>query len=112
MSRRKQWSPPSPGERWTAEDGRAAVSAWRRSGLTLREFAREHELGISKVSWWKHRLETEKRTFALAPMIATPSTAVVTVRVAEVEIEVGDADRVSAQWLATLVAELATRIRA
>ena len=89
------------------------MSAWRRSGLTLREFARQHEIGLSKMSWWKRRLGANERgAVALAPMIATKSTVGVTVRIADVEIEVRDVDHVPAQWLATLAAELAMRIRA
>jgi transposase-like protein len=113
MSRASEWTAPAAGVRWTTADGRAAVRAWKRSGLTLAEFERRHDLGTGRLRWWKRRVESEgtRDAINLVPMVATksPAAAVVVVRIAEVEIEVR-ADLVSAQWLAQLVSELmATR---
>jgi hypothetical protein len=101
--------------RWTIAEGRTAVRAWERSGLTLGEFERRHEIGVGKLSWWKRRIESggEADAVTLAPMVATGSSSAVIVRIAEVEIEVR-ADLVPAEWLSRLVAELVatTRTRA
>jgi transposase-like protein len=109
------WMAPAPGLRWTAAEGSAAVRAWKRSGLTLEEFARQHEVGLGKLSWWKRRLESRRaragEPITLAPVVATVSSAAVVVRVGEVEIEVRAADLVSADWLATVVAGVAAARR-
>lgn len=44
--------------RSTREQWRARVEAWEDSGLTQREFAAEHDLNASTLSWWKWKLST------------------------------------------------------
>jgi hypothetical protein len=40
---------------WRREEGNAAVSAWRRSGLTLAEFAGRHGFGRERLRRWARR---------------------------------------------------------
>ena len=89
------------------------MDAWARSGLTLEEFGRRHDVGAAKLGWWKRRLESEtSESIALVPMVATTSMAAVTVRIGAVEVEVRDPAVVTPAWLAELVSDLASRSRA
>jgi len=85
------------------------VRAWRRSGLTLDEFGRQHEIGVGKLIRWKRRFEQEAESsaVALAPMVATGAAAAVVVRIGEIEIEVRAVELVAAEWVAALAEHLA-----
>lgn len=86
------------------------MRAWKRSGLTLAEFERRHDLGAGKLSWWKRRIDgdSDGESIVFAPMLATgTSVSAVVVRVGEVEIEVRG-ELVPAEWLSAFVAGLAT----
>ena len=43
--------------RWSESDARAVVSAWRRSGKRISEFAIENGLSAKRVYRWSARLE-------------------------------------------------------
>lgn len=40
------------------------LSEWKRSGLSLSEFARRHEVSVTEFGWWKRRLSLVQRTGA------------------------------------------------
>lgn len=47
--------------RWREEEARVVVSAWRRSGKSMSVFAREHALGLQRLSRWVGRLGDESK---------------------------------------------------
>ena len=64
--------------RWSEADARVVLAEWRRSGLTLNAFAREHNLTNQRLWWWRSRLgemvhETRVEEVALAPVVVTGS---------------------------------------
>jgi hypothetical protein len=101
--------------RWTIVEARRVVSAWRRSGLPLGEFARRYGVQAQRMRLWSRRV-------ALAPQQRAPVPAAtlvpVTVRQSVVEaavvvrlptgvaVEIADGERASAQWISSLVSEL------
>ncbi len=62
---------------WSEKEGRLAVDAWRRSGLTKGAFEERHGIGAQRIRYWSKRMpeSTATRTeIALAPVtvIASP----------------------------------------
>lgn len=43
-------------QRWSATEGRYAVEAWRRSGLSAAKFAEKHGLDAQRLTRWATRL--------------------------------------------------------
>lgn len=41
---------------WTEVEGRAALEAWKKSGLSLEKFALERGLVPQRLYWWKRKL--------------------------------------------------------
>lgn len=41
---------------WTEVEGRAALGAWKKSGLSLEKFALERGLVPQRLYWWKRKL--------------------------------------------------------
>ncbi len=56
MARRSGKANGSQAERWTAKEGRQALAAWRKSGMTMAAFCRERGLPSHRLSWWHRRL--------------------------------------------------------
>ncbi len=105
------------GHRWDEADGRAALKAWRESGLSGQEFADEHGFNPQRLFWWKKRLgeagavadDEQQLRFVPAHVVggAGVRSASVMVRGPDgVAIEI-DGDSVSPMWVAALVRELA-----
>ncbi len=61
---------------WTEVEGRAAIAAWKKSGLSVEQFARGRGLVPQRLHWWKKKLEAKDA----APPKAT---ALLPVRVVE-----------------------------
>lgn len=106
-------------KRWTADEARRVLAAWRASRLSARAFAREHGLDAQRLSWWRKRLglgpapraRLDRSGARLVPAIVRPAAdardAVVAVRLPDgIVIEASSTD-VSPQWVAALVRELA-----
>lgn len=54
---------------WTEVEARGVLDAWRKSGLTLQEFAQGRGLVPQRLSWWKKKLNGAKgRRPALLPV--------------------------------------------
>jgi len=47
---------------WRVSDAREVLDLWRRSGASLSEFAREHELCRNRLDRWRDRLDAEPTT--------------------------------------------------
>jgi len=109
--------------RWTERQGRKVVAAWRRSGLTAREFARRHKMNPQRLSWWRKRLGesstregTGRRETSLISLVPgevcmqAPASAALSLAVMRlpcgISIEFADAGAVSAGWVASLVCAL------
>lgn len=63
--------------RWTAVEGRAALTALASSGLSLSEFSRREGLDAQRLRAWKQRLATA------GPLAATPTFVEITRRAVE-----------------------------
>lgn len=46
----------APRRRWTSVEGRAALDAWRASGLSMAAFARQRGVRVCRLIWWRTRL--------------------------------------------------------
>ena len=42
---------------WTEVEARGVIAAWRKSGLSTVEYAREHGIVPQRLYWWRHKLE-------------------------------------------------------
>lgn len=100
--------------RWTEEDARIALTAWRRSGEAAYTFARAHGLNAQRLHWWSQRLaeweddEVEAPGLVeaeLKPMSTLLGAAVRVHTRSGVLVEV-DPAQVDALWVAALVREL------
>jgi hypothetical protein len=101
--------------RWTAATARAALEAWRKSGLSLAGFARTHGVGVWRLGWWRKRMEggAQRRATPIVPLTFIPATVAsagrtrIAVRLpGGVEIEAADAEALPAGWVAALVRQL------
>ena len=107
-SRINGWFPTTT--RWSADDARVALDAWKRSGLGAQTFAREHGISAQRLYWWRDRLAARPPAMSLVPgeiveaAVDGEQTSLV-IRVGEATIEIADA---SASWVARLVRELAS----
>lgn len=61
---------------WTEVEGRAAIAAWKKSGLSVEKFAKERGLVPQRIYWWRKKLEAKAAEPAKA-------TALLPVRVIE-----------------------------
>lgn len=82
---------------WRAEDAREVLAEWRRSGVTLTEFARREGLSRNRLAWWRARLGVERAPrFHRIELIHAPTTAGVGGSSGEaIEILVGGGRRVA-----------------
>jgi hypothetical protein len=104
------------GRRWKPAEAREVLQAWRKSGLTLAEFARKQGVGAWRLQWWKQRLAEQSDEgdgpLKLVPAVVTGmpplgSGAVLTLRArGDVVVEVADVGAVPAAWLAEFVSML------
>lgn len=110
--------------RWTEEDARRVMAAWKRSGETVAAFARREGLCTQRVYWWRDRLglhddeaaSAQRAMASLAPAfvpvtVGVPEgggrSAAVTVVVGEgLRVEVTELGATSAAWVVTLVRAL------
>ena len=84
---------------WTEREGRAALSLWRRSGLSLTKFTHRERLSRTRLAYWRSRLRSASSppTLTLAPVTVIASRRGVIViellsgRVVRVEGDVDDA---------------------
>ena len=53
--------------RWSEHEARSALSAWRKSGLSVEDFAKEQGLVPQRIYWWRKRLEKTAAVAAAAP---------------------------------------------
>lgn len=49
--------PPRIISRWTLEEGRSAVEAWRSSGLSQASWCAQHGVSAKRLSYWKAIVE-------------------------------------------------------
>ena len=110
-----------PDRKWTRVDGERLVAAWQQSGLSIREFARQHGIDAQRVQWWKRRIigvagETKRREeegARFVPVIASrgaDSPPAVIVRFGDVVIEVHEPSVVAPGWVAVVVSECARKL--
>jgi len=59
--------------RRSAEQWRALVSAWQRSGLSAAEFGRKHGVNGQRLAWWRWKLAAEPATPMLVPVEVAPT---------------------------------------
>ena len=96
------------GQRWTEQEAREVLAAWKSSRLSMTAFARTHGLSGQRLSWWRKKLDDEKapaaEEFRFAPVVLTGvgTRPAAVVRVGGVEVDVHDPDKVSVEWLVAL----------
>lgn len=93
------------GERWTEEDGRAALAAWEASGEPLAAFARRSGIHAQRLCWWRDRIGERASLVPVTVSGGLLGGAVVTI--GAVRIEVGGVEQIPAAWLASVVTALA-----
>ena len=98
-------------ERWSAAQARAALEAWRASGLSMHVFERRNGLANRRLRWWANRLgnvTAELGEARLVPVVVKSAPPPVLVHVkGGVTIEVVDATQAPAIWVAAVARELA-----
>ena len=105
-----------PDRKWTKVDGERLIAAWQESGLSVREFARQHGIDAQRVQWWKRRIvgiegranEREHQSARFVPVIARRGEGphpMVIVKVGDVVVEVHEPSVVAPGWIAALVSE-------
>lgn len=50
---------------WTEVEARAALTAWKKSGLSIEKFARDRGLVPQRLYWWKKKLEERSSSTAI-----------------------------------------------
>lgn len=96
--------------RWTEDDARAALDAWKRSGVGAHRFARERGITAQRLYWWRDRLAGQSLVSLVPGEIIDAAHGDkdvhprVVIRSGEATIEITGA---SAVWVARLVRELA-----
>jgi len=95
-------------ERWTEDEGRRIVAAWRASGQSKASFCRANGITQNRLDYWCERTSEANNTGAttLIPVRVREGDvrgAVVRVSGGGVSAEVYDASRVDPRWLAALI---------
>lgn len=104
--------------RWTPADAERELAAWRDSGKSLTTYARERGVNVQRLHWWKHRLAivraepepaqtAERPTFAAAFIRSAP--APMTLRVADITLEMQEPAAVPAEWVAAFASAVSRR---
>jgi hypothetical protein len=99
------------GHCWDQRLARAALTAWRRSGLSMSAFARQRGLSPQRLAWWRTRLGSAEQV-SLAPLVpvtVTAASAAVEIVVGDVRVDVAAPEAVSPTWVAELVDRLRRR---
>lgn len=103
---------------WKREDAERVLSDWSKSGQTMTAFARQHQLGLHRLQWWRSQLAqpvTEEPTFRLLPVVpcqaplisVEPHAAVaISVVVMGARIEISDTQQLDPKWVAQLISQL------
>ena len=99
-------------KRWTEDEARAALDAWKLSGLGAHAFARQHGITPQRLYWWRERVAARPLVSLVPGEIVDGKRddqgererAHVVIRVGEATIEIADA---GVTWVAKLVRELA-----
>ncbi len=103
--------------RWTPADAARVLSDWVESGKTMAAFAREHDLSIQRLFWWRGRLketasaarEAKTRLLPVTPgkapllSLGSSSGAAVVVSASGLQVEVVDPNATDPRWVAALV---------
>ena len=83
---------------WTEDEAREALSAARRSGLSLSGFARRHGLSAPQLYWWHMRIHTHPEvergwplSFVPVVPVREPMTATASLAAGSIEVAVGGA---------------------
>lgn len=100
--------------RWGADEARRVLAAWRRSGLSMNAFAREHGFVAQRIGWWRQRVAAGGAELPrFVPVVVRPTADMASTNVAVVlrsprgtAVEVLDAQAVSPEWLSQLVNSL------
>lgn len=83
----KTWTPPQS-RRWSEREGRAMLEALARSGQTVREFARRHEVQEQRIRAWTKRFpEVKPSSPTFVPVRVKAKAEVVETRAAGVEVK-------------------------
>jgi len=108
------------GRRRTEREGREALAAWKGSGLSENQFARQHGLNPQRVPWWRKQLGGWSTGEAIEPTASstmsliraevresTTAAAGMAVRLpGGVVVEFADVHAVSPTWVASLAREV------
>jgi transposase-like protein len=106
----KTWMPPAS-RRWSEREGRAMLEALARSGQTVEEFARRHELQEQRIRVWAKRFpEVKGPSPTFVPVRVRATAAVVETKPAGVEVKLrgGRTVRVEADFNADLLRRVVT----
>ena len=114
----------TPGRRWSSDEARTALAAWKTSGLTLTGFARKNGIKVQRLIWWRKRLGNDGRDCRevcarpAAPVSFIPAvfggtrpgamTSIVVRLPGGVEVEACDAEYLPARWLAEVAMAMET----
>lgn len=114
QARKRGW------KQWTPAEARRTLAAWRRSGLPLAVYARQHGLAAKRLRWWRDRLNVDvgarvaakasEATPRLVPAVVTAplvalSGAALSIRMPDGPVlEIADVRAVPPDWVADLLA--------
>jgi hypothetical protein len=104
--------------RWTADDARVVLAAWRASGLSRTAFCEQRGLGVQRLHYWSSVLggwaETREGgasdpgfvpAMVLGPRSGSPE--IVLHLASGLSLEVHQSAAVAPEWIAAVVASLA-----
>jgi hypothetical protein len=104
---------------WKRADAERVLSDWSKSGQSMPAFARQNQLGLHRLQWWRVQLArpaAAEQTVRLVPVVpcqaplisveSPPVAAALSVVVIGARIEISDTRQLDPTWVAKLISEL------
>lgn len=103
---------------WKREEAERVLLDWSKSGQSMTAFARQHQLGLHRLQWWRTQLAqptAEEPPVRLLPVVPRQAplisvephgSAAMSVVVNGARIEINDMQQLDPKWVAELISQL------